>query len=197
MSSGLRGETGSGAGGGGGVSSSVFCLLATPAFGARGIAASFASKIAGGAGGVGGRSGSGFCSGGGGTGVAASAAASAGSDRSDGGGAGGFTDGDEPRAAPPLSPPMRASRIAAARSTRAFDFGSRRVKRSDRPGCPRNAFSLCESTRPSPRRTVAPDDNVTSKRRMTPVGRGCAPIRITLVFPTVSSSFSRNSSSDG
>lgn len=112
-----------------------------------------------------------------------------GTERTDGGfgvgGAGGI----------PESRASRASRIAAALSTSAFDFGSSRVKRSARPAWPRNAFSLWARTRPSPRRTVAPLASVTSKRRITPVGRAWAPMRITLVLPTVSSSLSRNASS--
>ncbi len=89
----------------------------------------------------------------------------------------------------------RASRSRAARSTKAFDFGSRRVKRRTRPGWLLNAFSLCARTRPSPRKTALPDASAISKRRMTPEGRGWAPTRTTLVLPNVSSSPSSSSSS--
>ncbi len=86
-----------------------------------------------------------------------------------GSGSGGGIAGPEPGLND--SPARRASRIAAARSTSDFDFGSSRVKRSASPGWPRNAASLCARTRPSPRSTVCPVARVTSKRRITPVGR--------------------------
>lgn len=90
----------------------------------------------------------------------------------------------------------RASRWEAARSTSAFDFESRRVKRSVRPGSAPNAFCLYATTRPSPRSSAVPFDSATSNRRMTPCGRDCDPTSVTLVRVSVSSSCSRNSSSD-
>lgn len=88
----------------------------------------------------------------------------------------------------------RASRIAAARSTSALERESSRVKRSVSPGIPSNTPSLYATTRPSPRTSGDPLASATSKRRITPCGRCCAPRRTMLVRVSVSSSRARKSS---
>ena len=89
----------------------------------------------------------------------------------------------------------RASRIAAALSTSAFDRESSRVNLSVSPGESSNARSLYATTRPSPRTSGAPVASASSKRSTTPCGLGCAPSSTMLVFVTVSSSRARNASS--
>jgi hypothetical protein len=90
----------------------------------------------------------------------------------------------------------RASRISAARSTRAFDRASRRVNRNVSPeSCPSAAVRK-PTTRPSPRRRGSPRDSVTSNLRTTPCGRDWAPGNVTVVRVNRSSSRCRNSSSD-
>jgi hypothetical protein len=89
----------------------------------------------------------------------------------------------------------RWSRSVLTRSTNALERESSLVKRSVKPPSPRRAFGLKPTTRPSPRRTTWPDGSTSSNRRTTPCGRGCAPMSVTLVRVTASSSCSKKSSS--